>query len=286
MDDCAVFPSAPASSPSSSSSSPAKSRPTTIPLSNDSTIEIHGKRFRFSYPPKHARAAAAAALSTPARPGLGSSTESPRRRLSVITASKVFYPAPSPVPLENLRVLQSPLRPYAGVVRQPSPLRGRGVQNTVEEEEEVEDEEVVLVQGDRPRVVQEDKDLVILEDLPPVSTGSEGTNGEGSSGSPKHIAPQAVRETLQTPQRKKAGPRGSLHRAVLIRTAQRVQQDVVEEMEVEESMMINEDPSDESDVLADEEDEFEEGDGEEVLEEAYERVNDDDEQKEKKSTLR
>lgn len=201
----------------------------------------------------------------------------PRRRLSVITASRVFYPAPSPVPLENLRILQSPLKPYAGVVRQPSPLRGRGAQATVEEDDEdVEDEEVILVEGDRPRVVQEDKDLVIFEEVSLQSSiSADASTPRASTTSPKHIAPQAVRETLQTPPRKKAGPRGSLHRAVLIRTAQRVQQDVVEEMEVEESMLHVEDPSDESDILADEEedDEDEEGD---VLEEAYERVNDDE----------
>jgi len=38
--------------------------PTTIPLSNNSEFEIHGKRFRFSYPPKELRAAL---MATPAR---------------------------------------------------------------------------------------------------------------------------------------------------------------------------------------------------------------------------
>jgi hypothetical protein len=38
--------------------------PTIIPLSNNSEFEIHGKRFRFSYPPKELRAAL---MATPAR---------------------------------------------------------------------------------------------------------------------------------------------------------------------------------------------------------------------------
>lgn len=52
VDGCRVFPSA---SPSS---------PNTIPLTNNSEVEIHGKRFRFTYPPKELRAQL---LSTPTR---------------------------------------------------------------------------------------------------------------------------------------------------------------------------------------------------------------------------
>lgn len=48
----------PNGSPSSSGS------PTTIPLTNNSEFEIHGKRFRFTYPPKELRAAL---FATPAR---------------------------------------------------------------------------------------------------------------------------------------------------------------------------------------------------------------------------
>jgi hypothetical protein len=248
VDDRPVFP------------SDTPTRPTTIPLANGSILEIRSKRFRFEYPPKHARAAAAAALSTPAPT---------RRRLSLITASKVFSPAPSSRPAENLRILQSPLRPYAGMVRQPSPLRGRGAPPSPEEDEDVEDEEVVLVDGDHPSVVQEDKDLVIMEQLPPiVPTG----------GTPRHLAPESVQQTLQTPRRKPTG-RPSLHRAVLIRSAHRVVQDCVDEMEVEHSVLLEGDVSDESDILADEEDAEEdvEDDGE-VMEEAYERVRDDGEE--------
>jgi len=51
VDDCKVF-------PNSSSS------PTTIPLMNNSEIMIHGKRFKFAYPPKELRETL---LATPAR---------------------------------------------------------------------------------------------------------------------------------------------------------------------------------------------------------------------------
>lgn len=249
VDDCTVFPAEP------------PARPTTIPLANHSTLEIHSKRFRFEYPPKHARAAAAAALSTPAPL---------RRRLSLITASKVFSPAPSSRPMENLRVLQSPLRPYAGMVRQSSPLRGRGGPPSPADED-VEDEEVVLVDGDHPSVVQEDKDLVIMEEVQgPAPTSTQ----------PQHLAPQAVRDTMRTPPRRRPAGRPSLHRAVLIRSAQRVAIDRAEEMEVEESMFVGEDPSDESDGLVDldEDEEYEYEDEEnEVMEEGYERLREGDE---------
>ncbi|KAJ7099700.1 hypothetical protein C8R44DRAFT_642264, partial [Mycena epipterygia] len=75
--------------------------PKTIPLGNASELEIHGKRFRFVYPPKELRAALAA---SPARPG------NRALRLSMIASAQVFSPRPSPDPRQNLRVLQSPLR--------------------------------------------------------------------------------------------------------------------------------------------------------------------------------
>jgi hypothetical protein len=259
VDDCTVFPSEP------------PSRPTTIPLSNHSTLEIHSKRFRFEYPPKHARAAAAAALSTPAPI---------RRRMSLITANKVFTSAPSPRPLDNLRVLQSPLRPYAGAVRQPSPLRGWGGPSTPEDDEDddVEDEEVVLVDGDHPRVVQEDKDLVIMEDLPALVPDQPL----------RHIAPPAIRQMMETPPRRKPAGRPSLHRAVLLRSAQRVVQDVREEMEVEESVLVEGDISDEIDMAQNGKDgqDGEENGEEEIVEEAYERVHEEGEQQPRKSGWR
>ncbi|TFK52759.1 hypothetical protein OE88DRAFT_1627539, partial [Heliocybe sulcata] len=87
IDDSPVYPS---SNPSS---------PTTIPLSTNSKIEIHGKVFVFQYPPKELRPIL---LATPARKG--------RVRMSMIQSAQVFTPRPSNDPGENLRVLQSPIK--------------------------------------------------------------------------------------------------------------------------------------------------------------------------------
>ncbi|CDO68612.1 hypothetical protein BN946_scf184996.g43 [Trametes cinnabarina] len=129
LDDAPLFPAA-ASAPG----------PTTVPLQNNSVIEIHKKRFRFAYPPKHLRPAL---INTPSR-----ATPMPSRRplrMSMIASAHVFTPGPSPDPQENLRVLQTPLRtPFAR-----------------------EQEEIVLVHSNTPRVVEEDKDLVILDEVEP-----------------------------------------------------------------------------------------------------------------------
>ncbi|KAH7872966.1 uncharacterized protein C8R40DRAFT_1051119, partial [Lentinula edodes] len=97
VDGCRVFPSA---SPFS---------PNTIPLTNNSEVEIHGKRFRFTYPPKELRAQL---LSTPTRQ---QSFHGPlyllrALRLSMIESAEVFSPRPSTNAMDNLRVLQSPLK--------------------------------------------------------------------------------------------------------------------------------------------------------------------------------
>ncbi|KAJ7620593.1 hypothetical protein DFH06DRAFT_908187, partial [Mycena polygramma] len=76
----------------------------TIALGNGSELEIHGKRFRFSYPPKEMRAALAASPAPFAGPA------NRALRLSMIASAQVFSPRPSSDPRQNLRVLQSPLR--------------------------------------------------------------------------------------------------------------------------------------------------------------------------------
>ncbi|KAL1948394.1 hypothetical protein VTO73DRAFT_12469 [Trametes versicolor] len=169
--------------------------PTTVPLQNNSVIDIHKKRFRFSYPPKHLRPAL---INTPSR-------ATPARRplrLSMIASAHVFTPGPSPNPEENLRVLQTPLRtPFAREL-----------------------EEIVLVQSDTPRVVEEDKDLVILDEVEP---------------EPEPVLPlplPSAQQVLQTPVRRR--PRPSLHRAVLIRSAQRVA--IQREMQMEEEHEVEE----------------------------------------------
>ncbi|KLO18960.1 hypothetical protein SCHPADRAFT_865893 [Schizopora paradoxa] len=195
----------------------ATSEPTTIPLINGSNFIIHKKRFVFNYPPKELRPH----LFTPAAKRRGS------LRLSMITSAQVFSPRPSMNPRENLRILQSPLRPFAG-------------------SDSGDDEVVKLVDGNHPKVVEEEQDLVILESVENVSPA-------------KALPPQP-----QVTPRRKSMP--SLHRAVLIRSAQRAQQqlhhrnvvqdaddvldpeleDVDEEEEVEEAIIADLSPSEES----------------------------------------
>ncbi|KAJ7487983.1 hypothetical protein FB451DRAFT_1025621 [Mycena latifolia] len=192
----------------------------TIALGNGSEIEINGKRFRFAYPPKELRKALAA---SPAR----ASFRPPNRalRLSMIAAAQVFSPrgVPSPDPRQNLRVLQSPLRlppasfpaPSSPRTPSPSPARRGAAQHDDEQEEgdaEEDEEEITLVQGAHPRVVEEARDLVILEDVevqvPGPATQTQDRGRPAGSEAPKPQPPRTPR-------------RQSLHRAVLIRSAQR-----------------------------------------------------------------
>ena len=149
----------------------------------------------FSYPPKDLRPAL---LATPARDPADSPEKHKRRRalrMSMINTAQVFSPRPSDNARENLRTLKTPIKmkvasPFRGDPsdeddedggfiggssrkrrRQSSPLK-RGVFTALEGEEEdlegenVEEQEVVLVEGSRPRVYQEERDLVILEHVP------------------------------------------------------------------------------------------------------------------------
>lgn len=96
-------------------------------------------------------------------------------------------------------------------------------QDEDEDEEEEENEDIVLVDGPHPRVVQEEKDLIILEEVDaPV--------------------PQATvqMQPPKTPQRRRSQ---SLHRAVLIRSTQRAiieheRQQQQEEEEREEELEV------------------------------------------------
>jgi hypothetical protein len=89
---------------------------TTIPLTNNSEIEIHNKRFRFTYPPKELRTML---FASPIRSQCHSRpcawliiVLGPNRapRLSMIRSAQVFTPRPSKSSEENLRVLQSPVK--------------------------------------------------------------------------------------------------------------------------------------------------------------------------------
>ncbi|KAI0672231.1 hypothetical protein C8Q78DRAFT_1137757, partial [Trametes maxima] len=135
-----------------------------------------------------------ALINTPSR-ATPSATRRPLR-LSMIASALVFTPGPSHDPQQNLRVLQSPLRtPFSQ-----------------------EQEEIVLVHSNTPRVVEEDKDLVILDEVEP----------EPAPVFPLPLPP--AHQIPQTPVRR--APRPSLHRAVLIRSAQRAA--IQREIQVEE----------------------------------------------------
>ncbi|KAJ6550990.1 hypothetical protein DFH09DRAFT_988552, partial [Mycena vulgaris] len=176
----------------------------TIPLGNASELEIHGKRFRFTYPPKEMRAALAASPARPANRAL---------RLSMIASAQVFSPCPSPDPRQNLRVLQSPFRAPFAPASPPSPSPAGTPPRAST------DEHITLVQGSHPRVVEEARDLVILEDIEVAPAPSPSAD----RGRPANSAPQQPR----TPRRQ------SLHRAVLIRSAQRARQQNVDAEEDE-----------------------------------------------------
>ncbi|KAK2460986.1 hypothetical protein APHAL10511_007456 [Amanita phalloides] len=238
----------------------ANGAPTMIPLNNNSEIEIHSKRFRFTYPPKELRATL---FASPIRPNRA-------LRLSMIHSAQVFSPRPSQDPQENLRVLQSPLR--ARFLRSPLKLHRlsqgialrRSLSPTkqslnyipydIEEEEaevdedEDEDENIVLVEGNHPRVVEEEKDLVILEDVEMPSFYSEFASSHSSGFRTQQHASFSSAQTPQTPSGARSSSRNSLHRTVLIRSVQRAvqqaekeKQDEVEEMEVLSTVASDED---------------------------------------------
>ena len=191
---------------------PTATGPTTVPLGNNTEIEIHHKRFIFTYPPKELRVMT---LATPEPDQNGNRRKS--LRMSMIATAMVFTPRPSQDPRENLLTLQSPLKP-----NYPSPLK--------QTHDEGPEEDIVLVESNHPNVVQDDEDdLVILES---VQTPEPLEN-------PKRFVqftPQP--HQYQTPRR---GPRDSLHRAVLIRSAQRTAMKIETQLEEEQEEMEVED---------------------------------------------
>jgi hypothetical protein len=209
----------------------------------------------------------------------------------MIHSAQVFSPRPSADPRENLRVLQSPLKvpatplrnifsgagggpasPTKARRRSVSPLKfghasadmGANEDEKLEEESEgqPEDQEVILVHTNHPRVVEEDKDLVILEDVPlPLLVGSSFSSPvTGTFGTPVQPQPQQAQLAPPvTPKRKSLGGT-ALHRAVLIRSAQRAvwkaeRERMEEEEEREEEMEVLDSVVDER--ASDEEDEDE-----------------------------
>jgi len=206
-------------------------------------------------------------------------------RLSMIQSAQVFSPRPSADPRENLRVLQSPLKvpttpsrsifsgagsPSKAPRRSVSPLKfgctadmdANEDEKEEQLEEEPEDQEVILVHTNHPRVVEEDKDLVILEDVPlPLVVGSSSFSDvspiKGVFSAPAQLQQQQTQLAPPvTPKRKSLGGT-ALHRAVLIRSAQRAvwkaeRERMEEEEEREEEMEVLDSVVDEKD--SDEED--------------------------------
>ncbi|OBZ76090.1 hypothetical protein A0H81_03336 [Grifola frondosa] len=203
VDGCPVFPAAPNAQ-----------GPTTVPLPNGATLDIHKKSFRFAYPPRHLR------------PALLATPEKPRAlRLSMIHSAQVFSPRPSPNPSENLRVLQSPLK----TAFQP---------------------DIVLVESDSPRVVEEDRDLIILDEVERVQP------------QPQQLPLPRPPTFPKTPVRRR--PRPSLHREVLIRSAHRIE--IQREIQLEEEAEVEETIAD----IQEEEEELEEQEEEMQLQEGKE----------------
>jgi len=185
----------------------------------------------------------------------------------MIQSAQVFTPRPDPDPHVNLRTLQTPIRltssPLKHVRRTPGQTQAAGPQ------EEEFGTPFRLVEGNCPQVVEEEQDLVILEEVDapeplPQATPHGMKSGAAQSQSvlqnPMHVPqtggphpapafplpPSHQLQQFQTPRRRPG--RSSLHRAVLIRSAQRAvmrvemeKEQEQEEREVEEHVIPNED---------------------------------------------
>ncbi|KAJ3839192.1 hypothetical protein F5878DRAFT_135055 [Lentinula raphanica] len=249
VDGCKVFPGS------------STSTPNTIPLGNQSEIEIHGKRFKFTYPPKELRAQLSSTPTLPKRRAL---------RLSMIESAEVFSPRPSANAMENLRVLQSPLKPYTIRSRSssphiPTPSRSLFPSTTISQrssEDADDEEEIILVEGNSPRVVEEAEDLIILEDVE-ITTSAEVAptpsdirrSPSKSPTKPQYVpAPPPMLLPPQPPMTPRRS-RPTLHKAVLIRSAQRV---VLAEMRREEELEEQEEEAEVTgSILVEDEDEDE-----------------------------
>jgi hypothetical protein len=272
VDKCQVFPASAISH-------------TTVPLTNNSEVEINKKRFLFEYPPKALRPV----LAFTPPPNASKSTQKRALRLSMIQSAQVFTPRPDPDPRVNLRVLQTPIRFNSSPLKQAhrTPRQARADQQDGEFGTPIR-----LVEGNCPQVVEEEQDLVILEevDVPehipqagPVNS-MQGPIHVPPTGGPYPapafpLSPSHQLQQFQTPRRRPGRP--SLHRAVLIRSAQRAvmriemeKEQEEEEREVEEHVIAMEEQ-----MEVDEEDQRDRDanlDIEEFDEEAYDYDNGED----------
>ncbi|CUA71771.1 Muscle M-line assembly protein unc-89 [Rhizoctonia solani] len=276
-----------------------ESSETTIPIMNNSQIELYRKRFIFEYPSKELR------IKAMAEP----MTVRPKRtlRLSMIQSAQVFTPskptADASTPKHRRRrsetlaeQLQSPIKPFSPA--RPTPLSNMGHETLTADDEE---REVTLVgPGGAQSVVvlEEEKDLVVVEAIgdesddegfsddeeiimdkenenpfdigrspayqngktaspaPAVQRSFSTGTPQGSSYTPKRPnlhrnaasapaqtpspAPAANPQPARTPARK---ARFSLHKAVLLRSAQRqlVERERLNQLQVREPTIFDED---------------------------------------------
>ncbi|KAH9039991.1 hypothetical protein EDB84DRAFT_1559955 [Lactarius hengduanensis] len=218
---------------------------TIVPLSNKSEQEINKKRFRFDYPPKALRPASC--------PGF--------HLVSVDLE----------ICSEACSQAQTPIRSNS------SPLKQAFKQEQDDQQDKEDGTPIRLVEGNRPQVEQ---DLVILEevDAPETSTQPQAAQHVHAPQAGAHaapgfpLAPSHQPQQFQTPRRRSARP--SLHRAVLIRSAQRAamrfemeQEQELEEREVEEHVATTDEQM--------EMDEEDEGDQDAIIEEFDEEVHED-----------
>jgi hypothetical protein len=173
--------------------------------------------------------------------------------MSMIQSAQVFSPRPSMNPIDNLRVLQSPIKPFKTPNKNPR-VRPKDDFN----DEGDNEQEIILVDGNHPRVVEEEKDLVILEDVEveddpqaeqqatPTREMYTSTYSQTSQSRVFHNTSPPM--TFRTPQQhpppqtpRRRIPGAALHRAVLIRSAQRaVMKAEIEKEEVEEEKEVEE----------------------------------------------
>ena len=203
----------------------------------------------------------------------------------MIQSAQVFTPRPDPDPRVNLRVLQTPIRLNSSPMKPARQTTPRQVQ--VDQLEEGCGTPIRLVEGNRPQVVEEEQDLVILEEVDvPQHTSQPNSVQAPQMGGPYPasafpLAPSHQLQQFQTPRRRPGRP--SLHRAVLIRSAQRAAMRVEmeneqeeEEREVEEHVLPIEEQMEldkeeqrdqDADVIEDfDEEAHEDGDGEDPIE--------------------
>jgi hypothetical protein len=122
----------------------------------------------------------------------------------MIHSAQVFSPRPSADPAANLKVLQTPLKAMQSRMRSVSPDKKGGAKGSLMERlwearadaEMAADaagdggEDIVLVDGNHPRVVQEEKDLVILEDVPiPIAPHLPNLHSQVNSAFPNRTFP-------------------------------------------------------------------------------------------------